>query len=101
MNLAPSILEEYIYQSDPTMGGYPITNYIKPNYQSGSIGTDRFKDLVIPIGLVLYSGQQDMQPKCKQCKVHDVISDDAFENLFNKIHHKRPKYTRNNKTRKN
>ena len=98
MNLAPSILEEYIYQTDPTMGGYPIANYIKSNTQGDSIGTDRFKDLVIPIGLVLYSGQQDMQPKCKECKVHDVISDDAFENLFNKIHHKRAK---NNKTRKN
>ena len=97
MNLAPSILEEYIYQSDPTMGGYPIVHYIKENNQ----GTDRFKDLVIPIGLVLYSGQQDVQPKCKQCKVHDVISDDAFENLFNRIHHKRPKRSQNNKTRKN
>jgi hypothetical protein len=92
MNFAPSVIEEYIFQSDPTMGGYPIHKVIK-----GTDGIERFKDLVIPVGLVLFTGQEEMMPRYKENKHHDVISDEAFENLFSKISHQ---HSKKNKTRK-
>lgn len=108
MNFEPCTLAKCIFQEDPLMGGYPVLPPKPPSIKmvggsagkEGEEGTNRFKDLTIPIGLVLYSGEEDFIPPFvkKINKTNDTIPDDLFENLFTKIQHKRPA---SKKTRKN
>ena len=113
----PYALEEYVFNNSVNgllTGGYPMEEFIKNennNYKmlggstkdnnsdnSLGIGIARFKNLVIPTGLVSFSvnsnhAKYDNRNKKKTDEI-DVISTDMFDKLFEKITHKRV----NNKT---
>jgi len=81
MEFAKSVLEQCVFQSDPVIGGIPILHCTKERKD-----VNRFRDLVVPIGLICPAHQTDHQDIKYKIKEHDeVIPDAMFENLFSAI----------------
>lgn len=106
----PYALEEYVFNNSVNgllTGGYPMEEFIKnennnykmlggykkDNNSDDSSGIARFKNLVIPTGLVSFAvnSNNDKYDNCLKKKMDeiDVIEPDMFERLFEKITHKR------------
>ena len=92
MQAYKSIAENIQYSSDSLVGGYPVTNFMMSDGgKSQQGGAARFKDLVVPLGLVLDNVQVDNNPRYKK-KIHSeqienigVIPDDVFLNLMDTV----------------
>ena len=91
---------------DVIVGGYPINNIINNENNerkklggSNHIGTSRFDDLVIPIGLSvnssLYGGCSQLS-KIKTLNNIEIVNDKTFDMLFGNVRYN----TAKNKTRK-
>uniref|UniRef100_A0A6C0I5E2 Uncharacterized protein n=1 Tax=viral metagenome TaxID=1070528 RepID=A0A6C0I5E2_9ZZZZ len=101
-NILRSTLEKCVFSPDPIVGGIPIVECIQQNKKDkqvgGGIGLERFKDLVIPIGLFLDNANIEEILDIEE--VYDkVIPDELFDSLFNSVLHSKKKES-NNKTRK-
>ena len=67
MQAYKSIAENIQYSSDSLVGGYPVTNFMMSDGgKSQQGGAARFKDLVVPLGLVLDNVQVDNNPRYKK-----------------------------------
>jgi hypothetical protein len=101
-HIIPSPLEQYVFNNDYDVGGFPMTEYIKHNNNRkkeilGGTATPlkpfnncaRLSELSIPIGLVSYSNQYiDSLPYLTNKHTNtniDVIDENMFEHIFNTI----------------
>ena len=106
-----SDFQDYIFRKDITgdnvVGGYPINMLINIENNarsmlggSNSIGTSRFDELVVPIGLAVDSkyilGGCSQLPNIKMVNKDETIDDNLFNMLFGKVKHNNG----NNKTKK-
>jgi hypothetical protein len=113
-----SIAEEYIFNGDKTVGGYPISNLINVENDANKMigGGDvldqvfvnhkRFENLVVPVGLACFSfndynkqigGYQpglSIKSKSKSKSV-DVISPEIHQELIDEVVYKKYNRLRN------
>ena len=97
------IFTQYKYNNDKTIGGYSLKEFMEnnqtvhgggaPSYISQS--SERFKDLVIPVGFVMQpqGGCSSMNTKANKIL---TIPDQIFDSVFGNV----SKQRKNNKTRK-
>jgi hypothetical protein len=97
MQFEESFVDNYLYNEDvsPIVGGYPIQLLSNDTLDS------KFDNMAIPIGLVLtkndITGGASQHYKLVQHSIDDIIDDNLFDNLINKISYREHKNT----TRKN
>jgi hypothetical protein len=97
---------KYQYNNDKTIGGYSLKEFMENNqtvYGGGapsyiSQSSERFKDLVIPVGFVMQpqGGCSSMSTKANKIL---TIPDQIFDSVFGNIS-KQSGGRKNNKTRK-
>jgi len=97
------IITQYRYNSDKTIGGYSLKEFMEnnqtlyggdtPSYISQS--SERFKDLVIPAGFVMQPQGGCSSMKTKATKVL-TIPNQMFDTIFGNV----SKQRKHNKTRK-
>lgn len=121
MNINKSIAEEYIFNKDLTVGGYPISNIISESNETNKLigGGDileneyvnhtRFENLVLPVGLAMFSikeiqqigGYQTSQSSRTKSTIEGSVDPDVHGKFIEYIKPNKYKYNRSRETQAN